>query len=239
MNAISKLIALAALLLTGSQALAAVTEDEVSDAYYRGDTDALESLHATLDRNVPEDAFLAAYLDWRLGSLYMGFGNEKAADASLKRGQTALESLLEDTPTHAEAWALLSATIGMRIGIAPVSRGIRYGATTNSAMNKAVALAPNNPRVLLLDAIGKLNKPSMFGGNKTAAVDGLNRSLEVFAATGTGDYHWGEADAYVWRGLALQRAGENDAATADFERALAIEPDYTWAEQLRSNAGGQ
>lgn len=237
MTATTRLMALAAVLLIGEHALSAVTEEEVNDAYYHGNTAALETLHEAIDHAVPEGAYLAAYLDWRLGSLHIGSGDQEAADASLKRGQATLESLVETTPEHAEAWALLASTIGMRIGISPITRGARYGAASSSAMDKALALAPNNPRVLLLDAIGELNTPSLFGGSKNRAFDKLNRALEIFAATGSGDYHWGEADAFVWRGIASQRAGETDAAAIDFERALAIEPRYGWAEHLRSNVG--
>ena len=237
MTATSKLIAAAAVLLVGGHVLAAVTEDDVNDAYYGSNANALERLHDAIDSSAPEGAFLAAYIDWRLGSLHIGSGNETAADASLERGQATLESLVEAAPEHAEAWALLASTIGMRIGISPVSRGVRYGAASNSAMEKAVALAPHNPRVLLLDAIGELNTPALFGGSKSQAVDKLNRALEIFAATGSGDYQWGEADAYVWRGIAAQRAGEAEAAAADFDRALAVEPRYGWAEYLRSNVG--
>lgn len=237
MTATTRLIVLAAVLLGGELALATVTEEDVNDAYYHGTASTLESLRDAIDRSVPEGAYLAAYLDWRLGSLHVGSDNQEAADAALERGQATLESLVETAPEHADAWALLASTIGMRIGISPMTRGPRYAGPSSAAMDRAVDLAPNNPRVLLLDAIGELNTPALFGGSDTRAFDKLNRALEIFAATGSGDYRWGEADAYLWRGIASQRAGETGAAAADFERALAIEPRYGFAQHLLSNVG--
>ena len=72
-----------------STAVAAVGESDISDAYYASDVDRLEQLRGDLD----EDAYLAAYLDWRLGSLLFGRGDLEAADKVWLRAQSTLEKL--------------------------------------------------------------------------------------------------------------------------------------------------
>ena len=234
-----RLIYLMCFALMAENAFAIVTVEDINSAYYAGDTAALEQLRSELNEANSDDALLAGYLDWRAASILVGNGNDKAADKILKRGQATLEALVEKTPDSAEAWALLSTTLGMRIGIRPMTRGMTMGRRADKAIDTALALEPDNPRVLLISAIGKLNKPSMFGGDKEAAMQELDAAINTVAVHGTGRYAWGGVDAYVWRGIALKRAGENAAAVADFDRALAVVPSYGWAEQLRASVGSE
>ncbi len=230
-----KLIYLMCFALVAEHASAVVTEEDVNTAYYAGDTAVLEALRSEINEANSEDALLAAYLDWRAASIFIGNGDDKAADAALKRGQKTLESLVEEAPDSAEAWALLSTTLGMRIGIRPMTRGITMGRRADKAIDKALALEPDNPRVLLISAIGKLNKPSMFGGDKQAAMSELDAAIEAASVHGTGRYAWGDVDAYIWRGIAYRQAGDDAAAAADFDRALAVVPSYGWAQQLKAS----
>jgi hypothetical protein len=43
--------------------------------------------------------------------------------------------------------------------------GMTLGPRAGTAMQSALALAPENPRVVLLDAIATYYRPPMFGGN--------------------------------------------------------------------------
>jgi len=226
--------AIAAFFFIAGPAFGLVIEDDINAAYYANDAGALEELRAELDTTSASDAYLAAYIDWRIAGIQTGQGDDKAADKALKRGQIVLEELVEQTPESAEAWALLSTTYGMRIGIKPM-RGMTLGRKSNAAIDKAMALEPSNPRVLLVYAIGKLNTPALWGGGFDEAMDAIDRSLESIATQGSGRYAWGEADAYIWRGIAEQRDGNAAAAAENFQRALAAEPDYSWAAALSAN----
>ena len=96
-------------------------------------------------------------------------------------------------------------------------------------------LEPGNPRVLLIDAISLLNKPSLFGGDREEALARLDRALDEIAANGTGRFSWGKADIYTWRGIAHQREGNTADAVQNFDEALVVVPSYRWAEQLRAS----
>lgn len=235
MSLTMRLTGLLCLALIADTACASVTEDDVNRAYYQSDTAILETLRANLNEEFADEALLAGYVDWRLASIHVRTGNEDAADDALERGQATLEKLVEKIPEDAEGWALLSSTLGMRIGIRPMTRGFRYGRAADAAIGRALALEPANPRVLLIDGIGKLSKPALFGGNTEGAIAALDHALASVAANGTGRYLWGEADAYVWRGIAHDRAGKPEAAIQDFDQALAAVPSYEWAKVLRDN----
>ena len=222
-----------ALALLADDANAVVTEDAINASYYKSDVAALEGLREELQTATPGDALLAGYLDWRLASLFVGNGDRKSADAALERGQETLEAIVAEAPDNAEAWALLSGVLGMRIGIQPMTRGLRYGGAASRAMNKALELEPGNPRVLLVDGIGKLNTPSMFGGSRKKAMQQFDAALAAIRANGPGRYSWGEADIHVWRGIAERNSGNSDAARTAFDRALELVPSYEWARYLR------
>ncbi|MEM6513958.1 MAG: hypothetical protein AAF660_13175 [Pseudomonadota bacterium] len=229
------LLACLSLFFIALPAAAAVSEADINNAYYTGDLDALEAMRGELNESVASESLLAAYLDWRLASVQYGLGNEDVADATLERAQTTLEALLEQSPNSAEAWALLSSTLGMRISIRPMRRGFTYGMRSNAAMKRATELEPQNPRVLLIDAIALLNKPSLYGGDREEAMQKLDQALSEIAINGTGRFEWGKADIHTWRGIALQRQGNAAEAAQSFDEALVVVPSYRWAQQLRAS----
>ncbi len=228
-------ILIIAALMIADVALALVSEDDINRAYYASDVSELEEIRSELNEEDSNDAYLAAYIDWRIASIHMSYADADAADAVLERGQATLEALVERVPESADSWALLSTTVGMRIGIKPMSRGMSMGNQADAAISRAMRLEPENPRVLVIYAIGKLNTPALFGGGRDKAMDALDSAIESIAASGSGRYAWGEADAYIWRGIAQQRAGNLEEAAADFDAALNAVPSYGWAEQLRAN----
>lgn len=219
--------------LATGPAIGAVGEADITTAYYAGDVAALEAYRTELDTDQADDAVLAGYLDWRLGGLLLGLGETKAADKALKRGQQTLTALTEREPS-AEGYALLSGVIGMRIGISPMTRGMFMGRKVDRAADRAMELAPDNPRVLLIEGIARLNAPAMFGGSVDEALARFTAALEAVREHGTGRYDWGEADILVWRGLAHRRNDDLGAARTDLDEAIAIAPDYSWARSLRA-----
>ena len=222
-------------LMLADLAFALVSEDDINRAYYASDVASLEEIREELNEEDANDAYLAAYIDWRLAGIHMSFTDEDAADAVLERAQLTLESLVEQAPDSAESWALLSTIYGMRIGIRPMTRGMSMGRKADGAIERALRLEPENPRVLVIYAIGKLNTPALWGGGHDRAMEALDKALASLAANGSGRYTWGEADAYIWRGIAEQQQGNLEQAAANFDAALDAVPSYGWAEHLRAN----
>lgn len=176
--------------------------------------------------------YYAGLANYRIASLFLDSDDDRA-DAHLDDALDHLKRAVDNQSDLAEAHALLGTVYGLKARGGMIS-GMRYGPKADGAMERARSLAPNNPRVLLLNAISLLNKPSRWGGDREKAVAELQRALQQFEATSAPSDslapQWGHADAYAWLGIAHMKADERTQARDAFEQALAIRPGYAWVE---------
>jgi len=183
-----------------------------------------------------QDDYQFAYAQYRLAVTAAVRADEAVLKPALIAAADRLEQLVasEPAPTlKAEALALLALTRGMQAGYYPI-KGMYYGQLSGKALDAATALQPQNPRVTLAAAILAYQTPTLFGGDKKAALSHANAAISAFAAP-CQDICWGEAEAYVWRGLAKKEAGDLSGAKADWQQALQLAPEYGWAKQLLKN----
>jgi len=244
MIAILRVTTFAALFLLFAPASAAQTvdsllaqgTDQLEQGVTTGSAAMVRDARAMFERATSGDAHTAlahyyvALADYRLIDLV---DDEDASEAFGDDAQTRLERAVELRPDWAEAHALLASVYGRKASRGMFS-GMRYGPRAQRTMEQATSLAPENPRVLLLDAISLYNTPERWGGNKEKAVTTLRAAIERFEAVPSADPlapNWGHADAYVWLGKAHMEAGRIDQARAAFEKALALRPGYAWVEQ--------
>lgn len=211
----------------------------VEAATARNDAGALAGVRAVLGRALaltPNDPLLQhyqGYAAYREAVARLAAGDKAGARRLLDEADGLLDRSGKRMPL-AETFALRSAVIGMQIGTGNPASGMWLGPRSNSAMDRAVALGPRNPRVWLLRGVGAFNAPSMWGGGNDKARDYLTRALALFA----GDRPaapmpaWGEAEAHVWMGRTLQRAGDAAGARAAYARALALQPDNAWVSRV-------
>lgn len=176
----------------------------------------------------------AAFAYYRLAITASVQENETQLKDALSQAVTRLEAALENTALgnneRAEIYALLASVRGMQAGYAPI-KGAYYGMRSDKAINSAKQLAPNNPRVLLISAILAYQTPSMFGGDVQTARQQVDAALTAFNQP-CQQYCWGQAEAYVWRGLMKKSAGDMAGAKADWALAVQQAPGYQWPQQL-------
>ncbi|WP_337879838.1 tetratricopeptide repeat protein [Rheinheimera sp.] len=177
-----------------------------------------------------EVSYPQAYAQYRLAVISQVAGNSEQFSAALQQARQTLEQLTAQQP-DAENLALLSSVYGLMISESPLKNGAKYGKKAAEALAKAEQLAPDNPRVLLVKAISAFNTPAVFGGSKTAAAELASQAIAQFSRPCT-QICWGQEEAYTWRGLASMDAGNKDAAVADWQQALQLNPDYGWARFL-------
>lgn len=217
------------------------TKKAVQSAALAGDADALKAAREQAQNLIQNNTFTANRK--ALALYYVGYANyslsvlpsEKAAsEQNTDAGVTAMEEAIKLEPTSADAHALLASLYG-RKAAGGMMAGMKYGQKSSSSMERAAVLAPNNPRVLILQGISLYFKPAMFGGDKQKALTNLQKACE-FAETGACANtnvalpDWGHAEAFAWKGVMFTDSEDTDNAKAAYERALQIAPNYAWVK---------
>lgn len=184
-----------------------------------------------------QDDYLFAYAQYRLAVTASVRADEEVMKPALTAAVDRLEQLIKSEPAadlKVEALALLSLSRGLQAGYSPI-KGAYYGKLSNDALEQAMAIQQKNPRVQLAAAILAFQTPTLFGGSKK---DALAHSDVAIAAFNEPCQHicWGQAEAYIWRGLAKADAGDKVGAKADWNQALQQAPNYGWAKQLLKDA---
>jgi hypothetical protein len=217
-------------------------ERRIESGYFQQNSRGLQALAATLAAGGGErhgDAqdgewrsYYAALLDFRLALL----AQADAARAWPFTGKCVqqLDRALVLDPASAEALALQSACLALQSRLDPW-RSPLAGARSLARINKAMQLAPHDPRVLLLGAEGARDRPKLFGGDRKQAFTLLKRAVGAFEAQGgsaRGLPAWGAADAFTCLARDYLTRGDAFAARNILERALLVAPDFTQARRL-------
>jgi hypothetical protein len=187
--------------------------------------------------NQAQDDYAFAYAQYRLAVTASVRADEDVMKPALGAAVDRLEQLIKSEPAadlKVEALALLALSRGLQAGYSPI-KGAYYGKLSSDALEQAMALQQNNPRVQLAAAILAFQTPTLFGGSKKDALTHSDAAIAGFAQP-CQQICWGQAEAYVWRGLAKADAGDKAGAKADWTQALQQAPNYGWAKQLLKDA---
>lgn len=130
----------------------------------------------------------------------------------------------------AQAQALQGAVTGQLAGASGGLTMIRLGRASFRLLDEAVAAAPNDPRVALLNGISRVNAPAFAGGGPARGDAELRRALALYAADRSRSPQptWGRADAHIWLAIALEKQGKLPEAQAELTKALSLAPGHRW-----------
>lgn len=216
-------------------ALADSVQSEIVAAYLRGDGARLTAARALAERAVavyPEDALLHHFLGFSLYRQAAVMHDDPEQSQILDAAQAALERSAAIRPLP-ETHALMASVHGLRIGANP-TLGATLGQQSREEQATAARLGPDNPRVWLLRGISAFFTPEAFGGGLERAGEYLDRSLELYEADDPERPlpRWGRPDAHVWRGRVHEGLGQAELARAEYEAALALEPEHAWVRDV-------
>jgi hypothetical protein len=238
-------LVLAALMLVAEQATAGLPgelgelEQRLMTAHYRADGAALEAgrQQALGLAGAGDSGFFAGYLaawaSYRLAEVHQSDRN-RARDL-LNTCIDELTALVEGRSgaMAAEGHALLATCYGNSAAYYRPPRVIMRGTRSQRSLDQALALAPDNPRVILQDALSDYSRPAVFGGDVDRAAMKLERAVELFGAGQVaGGLSWGEADAWLFLAKIRAAAGDGSGARSAAERALALAPGYKKVEEV-------
>ena len=217
-------------------------ESRIESGYFQQDAAGLEALAATLPDDPTEGAqdtstrkwrsYYGALLAYRLALLARN--NEERAWLAAQRCIDRLNRALVIDTGSAEALALQSACLALQSHL-DAWRSPLAAPLSLARIDKALTLAPHNPRVLLLGALAARDRPRLFGGDTEQAFSLLQRAVSAFErqrGQARGLPGWGAADAFTDLAQDYLARGEAVAARNVLERALLVAPDFSQARQL-------
>lgn len=175
--------------------------------------------------------YYRGYIYYRLQSSFPNIGEEQK-DKYLDRAITMFEEAVAMDPNFAEGQAMLGSCYGIKAGSGFIA-GMKYGSKSSAAIEKSLELAPENPRVVLLDAIGTMFKPAIFGGSTEEAIEGFQQAIELYKkweAPNELAPRWGDAEVYAWLGQGYAQAEQYDKAKEAYQQALEVKPGYPWVK---------
>ena len=205
----------------------------------RGSVDSLKQARALFKRatGAAEHQALAHYYaalaNYRLNNQFPEDAEDRR-EPVLKDAIDHLKRAAKIDSTMADAWALLAGCYGQRMGLDPM-RGMSLDPKSSEVMEKAMTLAPKNPRVWIIGGTQDYFTPSMFGGDKEQALEKFKKAARLAEQESVSDPlkpNWGHVEAHAWIGIAHMNAERYDQARTAFEKALDVNPDYGWVKYV-------
>lgn len=208
----------------------------VEQAVVKGDWTALDAVVIRLRAATKGPALRDPWTHYDLGYVL----HRRASALLLAKQSDRAKPLLEEAERAlaraqelgggATATALRGAVTGQLAGAGGALNAMRMGPRSFKLLDEAIAAAPRDPRVALLNGMSRLNAPRAFGGGPAKGEPELRRAVALFtedkpagAAPG-----WGRVDAHIWLGIALEQLGRRAEARAELQRALTLAPGHAW-----------
>ncbi|MGH8259645.1 MAG: hypothetical protein ACREUG_08140, partial [Steroidobacteraceae bacterium] len=208
-------------------------ESRIQYAYYTEERRDLEGIVASLAADTGgaggRRSYYVALASYRLAEL-SETGAVDRMKQSVERCVSALGAAEGAPPAAAERLALQSACLRLQATFEPL-RSPYLRARSASAMRRALALAPHNPRVLLLHALADRDERRA----RAQVTRELRQAAAAFEVERQGVERvpeWGAAEAYAFLGRSLLEQGQTLAARGALERALLLVPDFALAHRL-------
>lgn len=123
--------------------------------------------------------YYAAYC--RVNEAYMAKDKSKV-DGLADKALVNIEKAQALKGKDSEISCIQSMISSARIGVDPMTRGMKYGPESGAYLEEAKQLNPENPRVYMLQGQSLLYTPEAFGGSKTKAKETFELALKKFAA---------------------------------------------------------
>jgi len=215
-------------------------ENRIQFGYYTEDARALHNLADAIAADESHDklhGYYAALADWRRAQLAaQSSGSVPTAAQLVQSCVTGADAALAAQADFAGALALRAACLG-----APFAGGTLHAPfaahRARKDLERALQLAPRDPRVLLVDAMSDYQLASSAGGNKERALPKLRQAVAAFESERGGAERlpgWGAAEAYLFLARDLLDHGDPVGARDALERALLIAPQFVQARRLMS-----
>ncbi len=176
--------------------------------------------------------YYTGYIHYRLGTMFSEM-KQSQKEEYLDKAISRMEKCTELDPEFAEAYSLKGSSYGAKIS--GMVSGMRYGRRSENYIEKGLELAPGNPRVVMMNGINTLYKPSVVGGGAEKAVAEFKKAGDFFDLWSPDhELHpdWGQNQVYIWLGIAYEELGRPDDAMKAYHKSLEINPGNAWVNRF-------
>lgn len=176
--------------------------------------------------------YALALAEFGLLSATMRDKDEELFDAFADKTEERLESIIDADKKWSEPRALLSALYGLKMGYSPM-KGMYLGPKSSNLIEKALKDSPASPLTWKVYANSKLFTPEAFGGDIKEAIRSYEKCISLYELDpATTKHNWIYLDAVAFLGQAYMKDGQSSKAIVTYEKALKIEPDFTWVKSV-------
>ena len=208
-------------------AAAAMDDSELVKARDRQDRAALDKMAGelrTIAEQQTKDApaqYRAALAESYAAEVAVEMRDKTAAKNAAQAGIDAAERAVSLKPDAAEYQRILGTLCGQMISSNSLA-ALKYGNCALNAVNKAIELDPKSSMAFLSHGVGNYYLPSALGGGMEAAVKDFRKAIELNSKN---------ADAWLWLGIALRRANQQEEARKAIAQSVELNPNRVWAKQ--------
>ncbi len=157
----------------------------------------------------------------------LGIDDNITGRALLDKASGNLEILEQATHYVAEAKLFRAAFNAFRISLRPWL-GVRLGPQSQRLINDAIEINPEYPRAWIEKGNLMYYAPAVFGGSKTKAIEHYSQAIELMEQDMQNNHRWLYLSTLVSLANAYEYTGQQAAAIATLEKALAYEPCFAW-----------
>jgi tetratricopeptide (TPR) repeat protein len=209
---------------------------EQQEAINKGDLDKFKEVASKLERlsTLGEKEWLVKYyLAFNYYRMATVAEDKKISEKYIEIAKKVIMESIESKKDFADSRALYSTILGYEISFKP-QLAMTSGMQSGKEIEEAKKLAPDNPRVYMIEGTNKLYTPAMFGGGVDKAIEILKNSATLFEKEKEKGIYpdWGKEEVYIWLGNAYKEKKEDSTATAFYKKALEINPDCGWAKEI-------
>lgn len=207
--------------------------DSIYKAYSRGKMDKWYEIMDTCEKNVNQNNLEGQF---ELISYYYGYtawliGAEKydTAEKYIEKSEELIDELLEKSPKNATLLAYKGAYIAFTIGISSL-KAIYLGPKSMKYINKSIELDSANIQGNIEKGNSMYYRPSVFGGDKTEAIEYYVKAVESFEKQGLVVNNWMYINTMTALGQAYEATDQIQLAKLCYEKIIRIFPNFMWVE---------
>ena len=202
-------------------------DSELVKARDRQDRAALDKMAAELRTTAEQQSkdaaaqYRAALAESYAAEVAVEMRDKTGAKNAAQAGIDAAERAVSLKPDSAEYQRILGTLCGQMISSNSLA-ALKYGSCALNAVNKAIELDPKSSMAYLSHGVGNYYLPSALGGGMEAAVKDFRKAIELNSKN---------ADAWLWLGIALRRANQQEEARKAIAQSIELNPNRVWAKQ--------